>query len=446
MKENNQITVNDLGRIPPQSIDTEESILGCCLSYPDRIIDVMSIISPEMFYKDLHQRLFSEMVRLTKDSKIADMITIRDSMADIDLMWMVKLTDSVVTDKMLEQHSIRIKEKYLLREYLRTGHTLANMSYSEPLDDVIDFAEREIMAINQSAHTNDLIPIGEIIDGVVANIQRVIESENKLIGVPSGLTKLDRITSGWNNTDLIILAARPSMGKTAMALQFAKNASVFDKKVAIFSLEMSCDQLVQRYISGATGYTNTEIKLGKIDIEKVVSGVSKLSWLPIYIDDSAIMTIFEMKSKLQKLKYKHGLDLVIVDYLQLMKGDNGGNREQEISSISRGLKMIAKELSVPVIALSQLNRSVESRADKKPNLSDLRESGAIEQDADMVLMMYRPSVYGISQVDHGSGIENTTGIIMFDICKNRNGALGELMLHHNDSLTVITDEPIKKYF
>jgi len=282
--------------------------------------------------------------------------------------------------------------------------------------------------------------IDVILDEVVKNIKKVAESTDELIGVPSGFTTLDRVTSGFNNSDLVILAARPSMGKTALALQFALNAASIGYPTALFSLEMSQEQLAQRYISGVSDYTNVELKTGRVDIEHVIDSTGKLFGLPLYIDDSASIGVFEMKSKLKKLKHNEGIKFAIVDYLQLMSGVQSGNREQEISSISRGLKMIAKELNIPILALSQLNRSVEATASKKPMLSHLRESGAIEQDADMVIMIYRPAYYKIDSINVGGNEESSEGLMFAGVEKNRNGATCDLAFYHNDSLTKIVDD------
>jgi replicative DNA helicase len=269
---------------------------------------------------------------------------------------------------------------------------------------------------------------------------KIQSKEIKLSGVPSGFTEIDRVTGGWKKGELIIIAARPSIGKSALAAQLALNAATFGENVAVFSLEMSSEEVARRYLSGATGMTNTQLLTGNcLSVEKLFEKTSKFVNLGIYIDDTGAMTLLEVKAKARRLILKYGIRLLIIDYLQLMRGTNTRNREQEVSELSRGLKSVAKELGIPVIVLSQLNRECEARANKKPILSDLRDSGAIEQDADIVLMLSRPAYYGNETININGKVIDTKGVMVVDIAKNRNGGTGDIFLKHNEALTVIAD-------
>jgi replicative DNA helicase len=304
----------------------------------------------------------------------------------------------------------------------------------------MDYAESSLMELSGTVHKKRPKKLGKIVDNVIDVIEKIISGEIKLIGVPSGFPSLDRATGGFKKQEFIIIACRPSVGKTSVALQIAINAARLKYPVAIFSCEMSEDELGRRALSGASGRSNTELINGRCNIDQLLRSSESIINLPVYIDDTSAISLIELKSKARRLIAEHGVKLIIVDYLQLMTGE-GKNREQEVSSISRGLKNIAKNLEVPVIGLSQLNRLLETRADKKPNLADLRESGAIEQDADIVIFPNRPALNGSPTITINGKEEDTKGLMTLTLAKNRNGITHiEIKLKHNDSLTQIWEE------
>jgi replicative DNA helicase len=433
----------DLGKIPPQAIDAEEMVLGTCLSYPDAIAEIN--IKPEMFYKDANQKIFRSIIELSKKGA-CDIISITDYLnkkGELDqvggVMAIMNLTNKVISDKMIMSHALIVKEKYLLREYIRIGCELQSQGFTEDLADISEFAESELFKLSDCTQTKEPKKVGLCIDELLLEIQKIYNKEKSLVGVPSGFTSIDRITGGWQPGNLIIIAGRPSMGKTALALALALNPAKMGYPVCFFSLEMSESEISTRYLSGVSGYTNVEIRNAKLDFKKLCKKSNEIAELPILIDDTPALSLFELRSKVKKVILRYGVKLLIIDYLQLMKAD-AGNREQEVSIISRGLKAISKEFSIPVIALSQLNRGVEDRADRRPRLSDLRESGAIEQDADIVGFVYRPSYYSIKTIElNGSDIA-TDGLMIIDCAKDRNGALFSEPLYHNSSLTVIQEK------
>jgi replicative DNA helicase len=312
------------------------------------------------------------------------------------------------------------------------------MAFEESLEEVIEFTESQILNISNFTQNKDPKKIDRCIDELLTEVEKIFKKEKSLVGVPSGFTSIDRITGGWQPGNLIIIAGRPSMGKTAMALTLALNPAKLNYPICLFSLEMSESEISARLLSGASGYSNVEIRNADLDFDKLVYSSDQVANLPIYIDDTPALTIFELRSKIKKMIIRYGVKMVIVDYLQLMKQD-AGNREQEVSKISQGLKAIAKEYSIPIIALSQLNRGVEERADKRPRLSDLRESGAIEQDADIVCFIYRPYYYNILSIKIDENPIETKGLLIIDCAKDRNGALFSKCLYHNESLTIITE-------
>lgn len=429
----------------PQAIEAERAIIATCLCYPDTILNVMSIIKSDMFY-DAKNRILYEAILETTKKGTGDIVSITDYLRktkQLDIvggvMELSHRTRGVITDAYVENYAYLIKEKYILRQYIFLSDKLSSMSYEEDLADVVNFAEGELFNISNFTQKKEPLALSRLIDEYLIEIEKIQNKEKKLSGVASGFTKIDRITGGWEPENLIIIAGRPSMGKTAMALSLAKGAAENKFPVGFFSLEMSRRELAGRYLSGISGKSNMELRSGDINIDDLAYRSNSLAVLPIFIDDTPAITIFELRSKVKKLIIRNSIKLVIVDYLQLMHAE-GGSREQEVSAISRGLKAMAKDLNIPVIALAQLNREVESRGDKKPRLSDLRESGAIEQDADMVCFIYRPFHYGIYDVNINNNSYDTKGLIVFDIAKNRNGALYTAPLYHNESLTIIKDE------
>ncbi len=430
----------------PQAIDAEQAIIGTCLSYPESIIDIAAVLKPEMFYLESNQQLYTVILEIAKTQGSADIITISEYLRQKGqlenyggVLGLTKRTENIVSNAYLQNYLYIVREKYALRQYIMLGYKLSNMGYTEDLGDVVEFAEGELFNISNFTQNKEPKAVSRCVDEYLIEVEKIIRKEILLSGVASGFTSIDRITGGWQPQNLVIIAGRPSMGKTSVALTLARQAALLKYPVGIFSLEMSETELTGRFLSSVSGKSNMELRSGKIDLMKLASQSNEIALLPIFIDDTPAITVFELKSKVKKLIVKHGLKLVIIDYLQLMKAD-AGSREQEVSQVSRGLKALAKELNIPVIALSQLNRSVEDRTDKKPRLSDLRESGAIEQDADIVAFIHRPSYYNMKETTINGEIMDTAGLMIFDIAKNRNGACLTIPLYHNESLTLIQQE------
>lgn len=429
----------------PQAIEAEQAIIGTCLVNPEAIIEIIPVLTPEMFYLESNKQLFAALIEVTKRTGKSDLISVCDYLRvknQLDgfggVLGITKRMDGIVTDRYLMNYVLIVKEKYLLREYIFAGAKLTNLAYMEDLADVVEYAEGTIFQISNFTQNKEPRLIAGIIDEYLIEIEKIINKEKSLSGVPSGFTNIDRITGGWQPSDLIIVAGRPSMGKTAVALSLVKGAAEHKSPVAMFSLEMSESQLVGRYLSGLSGRTNLELRSGKVDLADLSSKSNDIALLPIFIDDTPAITLFELRSKVKKLIVKEGVKLVVVDYLQLMRQE-AGSREQEVSKISQGLKALAKEFNIPVIALSQLNRGVEDRSNKVPRLSDLRESGAIEQDADIVCFIHRPAYYKMNTVTINGDEIPSEGVMVFDIAKNRNGACFTLPLYHNEALTKIED-------
>jgi len=344
--------------------------------------------------------------------------------------YVTQLTNSVVSGANVETHSRIILQKYIKRETIRIGGEMVNDGYEDTFDafDLLDEAENKLFEITNNHLRKNFASIDSVLVQTMQRIEHLRDNSEEVSGVPSGFPSLDKVTYGWQPSDLIILAARPAVGKTAFALNLARNAALGYKHipVAFFSLEMSSTQLVQRVLSAESGIWLEKISRGKMNENEHAAlyayGVNRLARAPIFIDDTPALNVFELRAKARRLKNKHGIGMIIIDYLQLMSGSGqkGQNREQEISTISRNLKTLAKELMIPIIALSQLSRAVENRQEKQPQLSDLRESGAIEQDADMVMFIYRPEYYDVKTDAQG---ESTKGLTEVKIAKHRNGAL-----------------------
>ncbi len=434
------------GKIPPQARELEEAVLGAILLEKAAFDTVVEILKPECFYVESHQRIYLAMQSLAQKSQPIDMLTVVEELKfknELDISggpyYITRLTNAVVSSAHIEAHSRIILQKFIQRELIRISGEIIGDAYEDSTDvfDLLDDAESKLFEITNNHLRKNFDSIDTVL---VKTIQRIEDLRNRnedISGVPSGFPSLDRITYGWQMTDLIILAARPSVGKTAFALNLARNAALHPTKpfpVAFFSLEMSAGQLVQRILSAESEIHLEKISRGKLEEHEMkqlyTKGINRLSKAPIFIDDSAALNIFELRAKCRRLKNKHNIGLILIDYLQLMSGggDNkNGNREQEISRISRDLKGLAKELQVPIIALSQLSREVEKRKEgnKMPQLSDLRESGAIEQDADMVMFLYRPEYYDITANEFG---ENNKGETHVRIAKHRNGSLETITL------------------
>jgi replicative DNA helicase len=433
------------GKVPPQAKDLEEAVLGAIMLEKAAFDVVAEILKPECFYVDAHQRVFKTMQGLQQKNQPIDILTVVEelkSKEELDMVggpyFVTRLTNTVVSSANIEAHARIILQKFIQRELIRISGEIINESYEDSTDvfDLLDEAEGKLFEITNNHLRKNFDKIDDVLVKTVARIEDMRHKNEDITGVPTGFPTLDRVTYGWQSTDLIILAARPSVGKTAFALNLARNAALHPTKptgVAFFSLEMSAGQLVQRILSAESEIWLEKIARGKLEEHEMkqlyAKGIQRLSTAPIFIDDTAALNIFELRAKCRRLKNKHNVGLIIIDYLQLMSGtgDKGSNREQEISSISRNLKGLAKELQVPIIALSQLSRAVESRKEgnKMPQLSDLRESGAIEQDADMVCFLYRPEYYDINQNEMG---ESNKGETHVRIAKHRNGSLENIKL------------------
>lgn len=441
-KPANQVSdaLNMQGRVPPQAVDFEEVVLGAMMLEKDAINAVIDLLSPEVFYKDVHQIIFSAIKELFTKSEPIDILTVTNqlkTMGELDTVggpyYISQLTNRVVSAANIEYHARIILQKYIQRQLILISSETIKAAYEDTTDvfDLLDTAENNLFQISENILKKSHDKMPDLVRMAISEIEAAKNSSASLRGVPSGYTELDRITQGWQKSDLIILAARPSMGKTAFALNMARNAAVdFNKPIAFFSLEMSSVQLVTRLISSETSLTADKLRSGNLEEyewEQLSSKVTPLVNAKLYIDDTAQLSVFDLRAKCRRLKQQHDIQMIFIDYLQLMttKGDKAGNREQEISTISRSLKSLAKELQVPVLALSQLSRNVESRAgSKKPILSDLRESGAIEQDADMVVFIYRPEYYGLNDENN----ESAKGKAIINIAKHRNGKLGDVEL------------------
>ena len=440
----NQAIVNlSDGKIPPQALDLEEAVLGAMLIDEKGVNEVIDILSPEVFYKKSHQLIFESIQRLFRESEPIDLLTVSADLKknkNFEVIggdfYLIGLSQKVSSSAHIEYHSRIIQQKFIQRKLITISNEIISKSYNESTDviDLLDEAESKLYDIAQ----NNIKGSSETAQNLVIQAKNRIEEISKqegLSGISTGFEKLDRLTSGWQPSDLIIVAARPGMGKTALALSMARNVSVQKKiPVAFFSLEMSSVQLITRLISSETGLSSDKLRTGKLadhEWQQLNIKVSDLESAPLYIDDSAALTIFELRAKARRLASSHGIKLIIIDYLQLMNlgsSNKAGNREQEISTISRNLKALAKELNIPVIALSQLSRAVETRGGtKRPILSDLRESGAIEQDADIVSFLYRPEYYGINEWDDDMKTPSE-GQGEFIVAKHRNGALDSIKL------------------
>ena len=435
----------EYGRMPPQAVDLEEAVLGAIMLEKDAVIAVMDILKPQSFYKESHQIIFQAIIDLSQKHEPIDILTVTETLKKKNqieevggAVYITQLTSRVASAAHLEFHARIVAQKYIQRELIRVTSEIQSKAFdeSQDVDELLDFSEQQLFDIAEGNIKRETVKINKLIQDAINQIEEASKREDSLSGVPSGFTRLDRITSGWQKSDLVIIAARPSMGKTAFVLSMARNIAVEHKRpVAMFSLEMASLQLVNRLIVAETELPSERIRNGRLEPwewEQLDYRIKGLVEAPLFIDDTPAISIFELRAKCRRLKNLYDVQLIIIDYLQLMTGtpETKGNREQEVSAISRALKGIAKELNVPIIALSQLNRSVELRAgSKKPQLSDLRESGAIEQDADIVIFIHRPEKYGID-VDEENN--STKGIAQIIVAKHRNGAIGELDLRFRE--------------
>ncbi len=441
------------GKVQPQALPLEEAVLGALMLDKDALVTVMDIITEGSFYDERNGLIYKAIIRLFEKSHPVDLLTVTEELkrnGDLDTVggpsYLVDLTNRVASSANIEYHARIIAQKHIQRQLIKVATNIIHDAYEDTTDvfDLLDDAEQGLFDITQTNLTRQHQTMGQLTSQLMKLMDELKNKKDGLTGVPTGFTQLDRLTSGWQPSDLVIIAARPGMGKTSFVLALARNAAVeFQKPVAVFSLEMSGVQLVQRIISMEAEIKSTNMRNGKLEEHEWVllnHTIEKLSEAPIFIDDTPGINIFELRAKCRRLKKQHDIQMVIIDYLQLMSGtsDNkNSNREQEISNISRSLKGLAKELNVPVIALSQLSRAVEVRGgDKRPQLSDLRESGAIEQDADMVNFIYRPEYYDITESPDGQSLKNVAEII---IAKNRHGPTDTVKLKWIGDYAKFTD-------
>lgn len=432
------------GKIPPQATDLEEVVLGAMMIDKKGVDEIIDILNPEVFYKEAHQYIFEAIYKLFQNSEPIDLLTVSSQLKKNGRLeiaggdyYLIQLTQKVASSAHIEFHARIILQKYIQRSLIKISNEIIEESYDETADvfDLLDSAESKLYEVTQGNIKRSTETAQSLVIQAKKKIQEISNKEG-LSGIPSGFDKLDKLTSGWQPSDLIIVAARPGMGKTALTLSMARNMAVGQNiPVAFFSLEMSSVQLITRLISSETGLSSEKLRTGKLEKhewEQLNVKVKDLEKAPLFIDDTPSLSIFDLRAKARRLASQHGIRMIVIDYLQLMTaggaGKNGGNREQEISTISRNLKALAKELDVPVIALSQLSRAVETRGgSKRPLLSDLRESGAIEQDADIVAFIYRPEYYKIEEWDDEER-SPTQGQGEFIVAKHRNGGLDNIRL------------------
>ena len=437
-------------RVPPQNIEAEQSVLGAMLIDKEAIAKTSEILNSEDFYREAHRVIFNAIMELYNKNEAVDMITLTDilrrdgKLEDVGgIAYVTSLANAVPTAANVKYHADIVAEKSVLRQLVRVSTEIAAMGYEagEDVNVLVDKAESRILEISNRKKRSDFTPIGDVLMDSVQSIEKLLNNKGGLTGLPSGFTDLDRLTSGLHPSDFIILAARPSMGKTALALNIVQNVALRahkkvggePKSVAFLSLEMSKEQLVNRMLCAEAQIDSQRLRIGELndkDWEGLWNACDEMSKAKIYIDDTAGITAMEMRSRARRLKAEHGLDLIVVDYLQLMQGSGkrstSGDRQQEVSEISRSLKALARELDVPVLALSQLSRGVEARQIKRPMLSDLRESGSLEQDADIVAFLYREDYYNPET-------ENKHTELI--IAKHRNGPVDTVNLYFHKQFT-----------
>lgn len=439
--------MNQMSKLQPQARDLEEAVLGALMLEKYAPEKVASYLKKDAFYVESHQMIYEAILQLFMAGNPVDILTVTEQLrknANLEAaggaFYITSLTNRVSSAANIEYHAHIVIQKSIQRQLISVAGVIGEKAFEETSDafELLDESEKKLFEIKNDSMTKNYDTVSDLIAKAIKDIEESKSDKDGLSGIATGFTELDRMTSGWQNSDLIILAARPGMGKTAFVLSMAKNSAVqFGQGVAVFSLEMSSVQLTKRLMAMETGISSEKLRKGfkdQSDWDQLHSRVNALAEAPIFIDDTPALSIFELRAKCRRLKMQHDIKLVIIDYLQLMTaGTKGGNREQEISTISRSIKEIAKEINVPIIALSQLSRSVETRGgDKRPMLSDLRESGAIEQDADMVVFIYRPEYYGLVEDENGMP---TDGIGEIIVAKHRNGSLDTVRLRFIKQLT-----------
>ena len=433
-------------RVPPQNIEAEQAVLGAILIKKEALTEVQEILQPEDFYREAHRLVYGAMEELFLGNEAVDLVTLTEQLRKKSqlekvggLSFITALANSVPTAANITYHAKIVREKADLRRLIDAATEIAGKAYedSDEVEEIMDAAEKKILSVAANRTGGDFEPIKSIIMSSIDHLSTLYESKGGLTGLSTGFKDLDKLTSGLQASDLVLVAARPSMGKTAFTLNIATQAALQGHSVAFFSLEMSKEQLVQRMLCAEGAIDSQRLRTAQLSDSEwgdLVNTANKLSKATIYIDDTAGISVMELRSKARRLKAEHGLELIVIDYLQLMQGRSarsGDNRQQEISEISRSLKALARELHVPVIALSQLSRSVESRQVKKPMLSDLRESGSLEQDADIVMFLYREDYY-----DQDTENKNITEVI---IAKHRNGPVDTVSLFFQKEFTKFRD-------
>lgn len=451
-----KVGANDLGKLPPQAIELEDSVLGALMIEKEAYTTVADLLRPESFYKDQNRLIFEAVRALAAKEQPIDALSVAEKLKSLGtleeaggVIYLSELTRRVASTAHLRYHAQIVAQKATARDLIAMAAQIEEAAYDETndIEELLGQAEAGVFEISERSQKRDVTQIDPVIQEALQRIDRASLNEGNISGVPSGFTALDKITSGWQNSDLVIIAARPAMGKTAFVLSMAKNIAVnYKKPVAMFSLEMSNVQLVNRLIMNVCELEGDKIKTGKLTKEerrRLDMKINELYNAPLYIDDTPSLSVFELRSKARKLKREHNIELIIIDYLQLMnaQGMQFGSREQEVSIISRNLKGLAKELDIPIIALSQLNRGVESRTGvegKTPQLSDLRESGAIEQDADMVCFIHRPEYYHLYS-DEKTG-KDLRGLGQIVVAKHRNGATDSIWLRFRSKYAKFQNE------
>jgi replicative DNA helicase len=425
-------TLNDLltSKIPPHSLEAERAVLGAILLERESLPKAIELLKPSDFYKEGHRKIFDAMVGLFERTEPVDLLTVSEELRrrdEIDEVGGPALLAGLVEEAATAAHLLSYGGIVREKDLIRIATEIIGQSYEarEDVDKLLDDAERLIFQISERRMQGSAFPVRAILKDTFEHIERLYDRKEHITGLATGFDDLDRMTSGFQPSDFIIIAGRPSMGKTAFALNIAKHAGVEDhKRVLVLSLEMSKEQLVQRLLCAEARVDSHKVRTGYLDPRdwtRMTNAAGRLAEAPIYIDDSPALSVLEARAKARRMKAEHGLDLIVIDYLQLMRGRNPENRQQEISEISRSLKALAKELVVPVVALSQLSRAVEARQSKEPQLSDLRESGALEQDADVILFLYRPERYGIQSEDGDRVADIIVG-------KQRNGPTGKVQV------------------
>ena len=440
------------GKLPPQALDMEEAVLGALLLEKDALHRIIDIIKPHMFYKDANGVIFEAVVELFGNSEPIDILTVKNVLKQKGELekaggayYLTELTSRVASAANIEYHARIVAEKFILRQLIKTSDEVIQSAYDETTDvfDLLDKAEQSLFEISETNLRRNYLAMPELVMKTLEKLEEMKGNDSSVTGIPSGIAEIDKMTAGWHKTDLVIIAARPAMGKTALTLTLARNAALrFNEPVAFFSLEMAAVQLVQRMICSEAELDAQKVRTGRLEDyewKQLITRIGSLSKAPIFIDDTPALSIWDLRAKCRRLKAEKNIGMVVIDYLQLMTGNAGknGNREQEIAGISRSLKEIAKELDVCMIALAQLSRAVESRGgDKRPVLSDLRESGSIEQDADMVMFLYRPEYYGFETDDEGN---STLGMAELIIAKQRNGPTGSAKMQFIGKYGKFTD-------